>query len=57
MVPNVAWSRVAGVVAATLLHGAFFYGLALAQPTRNFHAEQFAGTPSHAAAALRCALA
>jgi nitric oxide reductase large subunit len=57
MVQKVAWSRVAGVVAAALLHGAFFYGLAVAQPARNFHAEQSAGTPVHATVALRCVLA
>jgi len=62
MVLNEALARMAGVVAAALLHGAFFYGLALAQPAPDSYAEQYAGAshcgaPPRAGAAVHAALA
>lgn len=59
--PNEALTRIAGVMAAALLHGAFFYGLAVAQPVPAFHAEQYAAAshgnaPPRAGAAPGCTL-
>lgn len=52
MMRNEALTRIAGVMAAALLHGAFFYGLVVAQPVPDFHAEQYAAV-SHSRAAPR----
>ncbi len=62
MVLNEALTRVAGLMVAALLHGAFLYGLTVAQPARDSCAEQYThasccGAPQRARAAVRAALA
>ena len=55
MVLNEGLARLAGVVAAALLHGVFFYGLALAYPAPDAYAAQYAGA-SHCGAPPRAVL-
>lgn len=55
MVLNEALARMAGVMAAALLHAAFFYALAVAQPAADSYAAQYAGA-SHCGAAPRAAV-
>lgn len=55
MVLNETLARLAGVVVAALLHGAFFYGLAVAQPAPDAYAAQYAGA-SHCGAPPRVVL-